>query len=68
MMSSCLEMADNMAKMSPVAVQGTKVNLNYARDHSVQVRRALQNVGEKVIHHVPDEKSQTVNFCLEHEG
>ena len=37
MMSSCLEMADAMAKMSPVAVQGTKVNLNYARDHSVQV-------------------------------
>jgi len=36
MMSSCLEMADTMAKMSPVAVQGTKVNLNYARDHSVQ--------------------------------
>ena len=36
MMETCLEMAKTMASMSPVAVQGTKVNLNYARDHSVE--------------------------------
>merc|ERR1711997_741215 len=36
MMSSCLQMAEKIAEMSPVAVQGTKINLNYARDHSVQ--------------------------------
>lgn len=36
MMETCLEMAETMASMSPVAVQGTKVNLNYARDHSVE--------------------------------
>ena len=35
-METCLEMAETMAAMSPVAVQGTKVNLNYARDHSVE--------------------------------
>ena len=36
MMSTCLEMAETMAAMSPVAIQGTKINLNYSRDHSVQ--------------------------------
>jgi len=36
MMSTCLEMAENIAAMSPVAVQGTKINLNYSRDHSVE--------------------------------
>ena len=25
-----------IAAMSPVAVQGTKINLNYSRDHSVE--------------------------------
>lgn len=29
-------MASEIAEKSPVAVQGTKVNLNYVRDHSVQ--------------------------------
>jgi len=36
MMKSCVQMAEKIAEMSPVAVQGTKINLNYARDHSVQ--------------------------------
>ncbi len=36
MMTSTLEVASGIADLSPVAVQGTKVNLNYARDHSVQ--------------------------------
>ena len=36
MMSSCLSLAESIAAMSPVAIQGTKVNLNYARDHSVE--------------------------------
>ncbi|XP_049581307.1 delta(3,5)-Delta(2,4)-dienoyl-CoA isomerase, mitochondrial isoform X2 [Syngnathus scovelli] len=35
MMASALEMAEEMAARSPVAVQGTKVNLIYSRDHSV---------------------------------
>ena len=35
-MAASLELAENIAAMSPVAIQGTKVNLNYARDHSVQ--------------------------------
>ncbi|XP_019716890.1 delta(3,5)-Delta(2,4)-dienoyl-CoA isomerase, mitochondrial isoform X2 [Hippocampus comes] len=35
MMASALEMAGEMAARSPVAVQGTKVNLIYSRDHSV---------------------------------
>jgi len=30
-----LEMAMSIAKMSPVAVQGTKEVLNYSRDHTV---------------------------------
>ena len=35
-MAAAIEMASEIAEKSPVAVQGTKVNLNYARDHSVQ--------------------------------
>ena len=35
-MTSVMAMAESIAQMSPVAVQGTKVNLNYARDHNVQ--------------------------------
>jgi len=34
MMSSALEMAASIAAKSPVAVQGTKVNLIYSREHS----------------------------------
>jgi len=36
MMTKSIEVAEAIAQMSPVAVQGTKINLNYARDHSVQ--------------------------------
>ncbi|XP_076591289.1 delta(3,5)-Delta(2,4)-dienoyl-CoA isomerase, mitochondrial isoform X3 [Chaetodon auriga] len=35
MMAGALEMAGEIAGRSPVAVQGTKINLIYARDHSV---------------------------------
>ncbi|XP_047450103.1 delta(3,5)-Delta(2,4)-dienoyl-CoA isomerase, mitochondrial [Mugil cephalus] len=35
MMSAALDMAGEMAARSPVAVQGTKINLIYSRDHSV---------------------------------
>ncbi|XP_070685494.1 delta(3,5)-Delta(2,4)-dienoyl-CoA isomerase, mitochondrial [Pempheris klunzingeri] len=35
MMAGALEMAGEMAGRSPVAVQGTKINLIYSRDHSV---------------------------------
>lgn len=34
-MAGALEMAGEIAARSPVAVQGTKLNLIYARDHSV---------------------------------
>lgn len=36
MMEAALEMAEMISARSPVAVQGTKVNLVYSRDHSVQ--------------------------------
>ena len=36
MMTSVLELAETIASMSPVAIQGTKINLNYARDHTVE--------------------------------
>ena len=36
MMSAVIALAESIAVMSPVAVQGTKINLNYARDHSVE--------------------------------
>ncbi len=36
LLAGALEMANDIAEKSPVAVQGTKVNLNYARDHAVQ--------------------------------
>ncbi|XP_051521659.1 delta(3,5)-Delta(2,4)-dienoyl-CoA isomerase, mitochondrial-like isoform X1 [Myxocyprinus asiaticus] len=35
MMAGAMEMAEEIASRSPVAVQGTKVNLIYSRDHSV---------------------------------
>lgn len=34
-MAGALEMAGEIAGRSPVAVQGTKINLVYSRDHSV---------------------------------
>ena len=36
MLSAAVEMAASIARKSPVAVQGTKVNLLYSRDHSVE--------------------------------
>ncbi|KAM3615791.1 uncharacterized protein V6R79_007928 [Siganus canaliculatus] len=36
LMAGALEMAGEIAGRSPVAVQGTKINLVYSRDHSVQ--------------------------------
>lgn len=35
LMTGSFELASLIASKSPVAVQGTKVNLNYSRDHSV---------------------------------
>uniref|UniRef100_A0A671SXG6 Delta(3,5)-Delta(2,4)-dienoyl-CoA isomerase, mitochondrial n=1 Tax=Sinocyclocheilus anshuiensis TaxID=1608454 RepID=A0A671SXG6_9TELE len=35
MMAGALEMAGDITRKSPVAVQGTKINLIYSRDHSV---------------------------------
>ena len=35
MINGALDLASHIAKMSPVAVTGTKHNLNYARDHPV---------------------------------
>ncbi|NP_001005704.1 delta(3,5)-Delta(2,4)-dienoyl-CoA isomerase, mitochondrial [Xenopus tropicalis] len=36
LLSAAFELASEIASKSPVAVQGTKVNLVYSRDHSVQ--------------------------------
>jgi len=36
MMSSALELAQQIAAKSPVAVQGTKLHLNYSREHTVE--------------------------------
>lgn len=33
--SAALQLAKLIASKSPVAVQGSKVNLNYSRDHTV---------------------------------
>ena len=35
-LTKSLELAELVASKSPVAVQGSKVNLNYSRDHTVQ--------------------------------
>lgn len=35
LLAGALEMAGEIAARSPVAVQGTKINLVYSRDHSV---------------------------------
>lgn len=42
MIDASLEMAATIATKSPVAVQGTKVNLIYSRDHSVPEGLAYQ--------------------------
>ena len=34
--SEGLQLAELIASKSPIAVQGSKVNLNYSRDHTVQ--------------------------------
>ena len=36
MMDRVFEVAKTIAEKSPVAVQGTKVSMNYARDHTIQ--------------------------------
>lgn len=36
MVKSALEVAESIAKKSPVAMQTTKETLNYSRDHSVE--------------------------------
>jgi len=36
MMNGAMQMASNIASKSPVAVQGTKVNLAYSREHSTE--------------------------------
>ncbi|CAJ0958830.1 unnamed protein product, partial [Mesorhabditis belari] len=35
-LNEALKMAESIALKSPIAVQGTKINLNYSRDHSIQ--------------------------------
>lgn len=35
MVAKALDLAAIIAAKSPVAVQGTKINLNYSRDHAV---------------------------------
>jgi len=36
MIDAAVEMASTIASKSPVAVQGTKINLIYSRDHGVE--------------------------------
>lgn len=36
MLAGAMDIASSIAAKSPVAVQGTKVHLNYSRDHSVE--------------------------------
>ena len=35
MIEAAIKMATLIASKSPVAVQGSKINLNYSRDHTV---------------------------------
>jgi hypothetical protein len=35
-MDAGFELAKLIASKSPIAVQGSKINLNYSRDHSVE--------------------------------
>ncbi len=35
MMDAAMKLVSTIASKSPVAVQGSKVNLNYSRDHTV---------------------------------
>ncbi|EJW76607.1 hypothetical protein WUBG_12488 [Wuchereria bancrofti] len=34
-LSAALSLADNIAMKSPIAVQGTKLAMNYSRDHTI---------------------------------
>lgn len=44
--SAALSLANEIASKSPVAVQGSKVNLNYSRDHPVD--NALEYAVSKI--------------------
>lgn len=33
--NAAISLADTIAHKSPIAVQGSKINLNYARDHTI---------------------------------
>merc|ERR1711997_1357035 len=35
-MAASIDLGEKIANMSPVAIQGTKVNMNYSRDHTVE--------------------------------
>ncbi len=52
MVDAALEMCTRIASKSPVAVQGTKLHLNYSRDHTVDESLEYQ---VKVIQVFPDE-------------
>ncbi len=51
LLSGALELASEIATKSPVAVQGTKVNLIHARDHSVP--DGLEYVVSKIAYFKP---------------
>ena len=48
MMAAAVDLAESIAQMSPVAIQGTKINMNYSRDHSVE--EGLEYMVRKFFH------------------
>ena len=45
-MKKALEVAKEISSKSPVAVQGTKLSLNYSRDHTVE--EGLNHIVRKI--------------------
>jgi hypothetical protein len=52
MLKEGLEIAKTIASKSPIAVQGSKVNLVYSRDHSVEegLKFMVTIFGRKILH------------------
>ncbi len=50
MVKGALDLASDIAEKSPIAVQGTKTNLIYSRDHSVQ--EGLEYIVSSILSHL----------------
>lgn len=66
MMAGAMEMAAEVAGRSPVAVQGTKINLVYSRDHSVA--EGLDYMVALTAEKPPNDRNTESQLCFRRPG